>query len=314
LNYSISLEQFSFLKPSNLVNIVIPVYKEEISNFEQISLKQCVKLLSRYQITIICSKHLDIKTYLQIYSKFNIEYFEDNFFSSIDGYNRLMLSPAFYRRFINYKYILIYQLDAYVFKDELMEWCLKRLDYIGAPWFENWHESTLGNNTIGVGNGGFSLRCTRSFLDQFKMIKRVLLIEKYSNRSVTTKLKGLGSIIKDLLFYREIDISNLNLKEQEDFFWCIGIHNYYQKYDHSGSFLKKFFIFSPVKRLKIADISTAMKFSFECQPSRLFELNSRTLPFGCHAWHRYEYSFWKQFIISTELNIDNNQSELVRHN
>ena len=30
--------------------------------------------------------------------------------------------------------MLIYQLDAYVFKDELLNWANKGYDYIGAPW------------------------------------------------------------------------------------------------------------------------------------------------------------------------------------
>jgi hypothetical protein len=35
------------------------------------------------------------------------------------------LSASFYERFLDTKYILIYQLDAFVFKDELQEWCDK---------------------------------------------------------------------------------------------------------------------------------------------------------------------------------------------
>jgi hypothetical protein len=48
-----------------------------------------------------------------------------------------MLSIDFYKRFRDYKFILIYQLDAYVFRDELEYWCEQDYDFIGAPLIEN---------------------------------------------------------------------------------------------------------------------------------------------------------------------------------
>ena len=42
-----------------------------------------------------------------------------------------MVSPLFYLNFKKYRYLLIYQLDALVFRDELLEWCSKEIDYIG---------------------------------------------------------------------------------------------------------------------------------------------------------------------------------------
>lgn len=90
---------------------------------------------------------IPIRRLLQIHYIF----FHENYFKSIDGYNKLMLSPSFYKAFSNYEYILIYQLDAWVFKDELQHWCNQKYDYIGAPIYQN-------NKLIGIGNGGFSLR------------------------------------------------------------------------------------------------------------------------------------------------------------
>jgi hypothetical protein len=40
----------------------------------------------------------------------------------------------------------------------------------------------------------------------------------------------------------------------------------------------------------------AMKFGFEMQPRKLFELNGRQLPFGCHAWWKYDLEFWRPYI------------------
>jgi hypothetical protein len=47
---------------------------------------------------------------------------------------------------------------------------------------------------------------------------------------------------------------------------------------------------------KIADVKTSLQFSFECLPRYCFEQNENRLPFGCHAWHRYDRSFWEPYI------------------
>jgi hypothetical protein len=46
----------------------------------------------------------------------------------------------------------------------------------------------------------------------------------------------------------------------------------------------------------VAPSAVGMFFSFECQPRRLYALTSYELPFGCHAWERYDIEFWKLFI------------------
>src|SRR3546814_12069713 len=63
--------------------------------------------------------------------------FDDGYFKDISSYNSLMMSSAFYQSFLEYKYILIHQTDAFVFNNELKEWCEKDFDYIGDPWLRN---------------------------------------------------------------------------------------------------------------------------------------------------------------------------------
>ena len=41
-----------------------------------------------------------------------------------------------------------------------------------------------------------------------------------------------------------------------------------------------------------------MSFAFEARPRTLYEMNGRQLPFGCHAWFRYDLAFWKPFVES----------------
>ncbi|WAC01876.1 DUF5672 family protein [Lacinutrix neustonica] len=104
--------------------------------------------------------------------KIRSEVFPKHYFETVYGYNSLMLSDAFYERFLNFKYLLIYQLDAFVFKNELLQWCEKDYDYIGAPWiaspdtllkkmlsiFNSKRKRERQKIFFKVGNGGFSLR------------------------------------------------------------------------------------------------------------------------------------------------------------
>jgi GT2 family glycosyltransferase len=50
-------------------------------------------------------------------------------------------------------------------------------------------------------------------------------------------------------------------------------------------------------RPKLPDSSISMNFSFEKYPDYLYSIN-RKIPFGCHAWGKYEYNtFWEKFIL-----------------
>ena len=71
------------------------------------------------------------------------------------------------------------------------------------------------------------------------------------------------------------------------------IFDYYELFeDYFGSKIagKKFNWFNIPLPLE------AMKFSIELEPSYLFLLNNSQLPFGCHAWERYEPNFWRNHI------------------
>ena len=195
------------------VVVLIPIYKAEITHFEKISLMQCVKILSKYPIKFFAPENLDLKNYSEIYPNLSVEVFDPVFFKNIQTYNNLMLSSIFYKRFIGYKYMLIYQLDAFVFRDELEFWCNKGFDYIGSPWFDhnlinNIHQSLFqskyllikffkrlffSNNKNFVGNGGLSLR----------------------------RVKTLYYITKFKFFYKNIFISN------EDIFWGVFVPMFY---------------------------------------------------------------------------------------
>ena len=142
------------------VVIIIPVYKDTLSRWEEISLLQMNRVLGKYPRVFVAPESLTIK-YGVKYNCRTVR-FPDANFTGITSYSRMMLDVNFYRRFADYDYMLIYQTDAFVFSDRLAEFCHMNYDYIGAPVFRfspMWH--TVGTS---VGNGGFSLRKVSSFI------------------------------------------------------------------------------------------------------------------------------------------------------
>lgn len=120
--------------------VVVPLYKEIPTNIEIASFKQLLKVLSNYDIIIYTYKELEISLYLneaRLQKKsLKLEYFDKDYFSSVKGYNRLCLTIDFYKRVSSYKYMLVYQLDAWVFRDELDYGVVKdmiTLEHLGLP-------------------------------------------------------------------------------------------------------------------------------------------------------------------------------------
>lgn len=175
----------ALLQPSNLCCIVIPIYKEDLTITEKISLKRLEEVLwkdktflSDYEVCFVYPECMNISKYKKIYKHpFKELTFDKKYFESTDSYSQLLISYDFYNKvkYVTYapsRYMLIYQLDCYIFEDKIKDWCLKWYDYIGAPIFsENarWNVFKVinGKKTFvpAVGNGGFSLRNIDTFLE-----------------------------------------------------------------------------------------------------------------------------------------------------
>jgi len=264
--------------------VVIPVYKNKLSQGEQISLRQCCQVLAKHPICLVTHDGLDSTEYERIANENGVRLLRENFdahyFSGIPGYNALMMSKDFYRRFADYDYMLVHQLDAYVFRDELDLWCNKGYDYIGAPWFFNCDSHESGAELWKVGNGGFSLRKIDTHIRILTRKWPVLGLKEIIRRAKTFPfLKRIGSIVAHLVGWRNtMDYYVRTYTDFEDFFWCEKIPSLSIEY-------------------KIPEAKEAVAFSFELSPAYLYEQNGNQLPFGCHAWEKYEYeSFWKQYI------------------
>lgn len=155
--------------------ILIPVYKtyKDLNILEKLNLNNFFNKISKSKkhIYFVCPESLDISDYNQ-FNCFIIR-FNDKYFESTKTYSRLLVSLFFYKTFLSYTYMYIFQLDCWLFEDKFEEWTKdadeNKYDYIGAPIFSNWYVWTNINkeNLFKplVGNGGFSLRKIQTFID-----------------------------------------------------------------------------------------------------------------------------------------------------
>lgn len=262
------------------VAVVIPIYKalNAQTEGELKSLRQTGSVLRNRQIILLHPPSVNIEEYLKFFLPLKVDAFviKEKYFGNVHRYNLLLTSYGFYKLFSAFDFILICQTDAFVFSDELDYWCAMGMDYIGAPWFEGKDNPTLPFKFRGVGNGGFSLRRVNSFLNVSKNWRFVflhrLLTQLYrrlqgENHKALKKALGLKFIMNTIFPFTGY----------EDEFWGLIVPRRF-------------------KRFRVAAPEAAMKFSFEVMPSELYRLNGCQLPFGCHAWEKYDKLFWTRFI------------------
>lgn len=268
-------------KKKNVV-VLIPTHQANPSKYEIISFAQCVKVLGHYDVRIICPRSLDTQKYLSLCNTISIDRYDDRWFSSIQMYNQLKKSLNFYLKYRNYDYMLTYELDSFVFRDELSYWCDQGYSYIGAPWFEGYCNPTKAAKLIAVGNSGFSLRrigdCIHALL-RFAYVESPKLV--YRRLFEKDRSAGFMGTCKNYLKAYVLSNSTFFLFNRnslsEDRFWCDCV-------------AKKHRWFT------IPSCEEALRFSAEVNPGALYKLNANQLPFGCHAWARHDLEFWKPHI------------------
>lgn len=258
------------------VAIAVPFYRERISRDEKLSLDYLNRCLSRYEKYIVAPNNL--KAYIP---EWQVVRFKDENFLSTTTYSKLLLSPKFYKTFLNYKYILIYQLDCVVFSDQLEQWCQAGYDYIGAPLFRDKTDPSQGFSR--VGNGGFSLRRVQAFLDVLESDH----IPPWTT-AFTTPLQDLQQFP---IPYRWIKKLRVIRAARRGVGWYA--HHYSLNEDLFWSDRAK--LFSP--GFKIAPVDVALRFAFEGHPRYCYQQNNCQLPFGAHAWAKWDRKFWDPYLI-----------------
>ena len=266
------------------VAVVVPGYnRAEFTSDEEISFRHLEHFLGRYDKFLVVPQSLKIAR-----PGFHLQRFPDTYFGSAIANAKLMLSSTFYRSFRRYRYILIYQLDALVFSDRLLEWCRADLDYVGAPWLQCVDSPWVDNPR--VGNGGFSLRKVSSFLRVLASDKYWIDPETYWQKISSGKpwyaqcvhlpRKWMKQIRRFNGVKREVEQWHLRPDgtRNEDHFWSDEAIRYDSQF-------------------KVAPFDVGLRFAFEVVPRQCFALNQYSLPFGCHAWPRYDRSFWEPHLL-----------------
>lgn len=259
---------------SSLSAVVIVAYTSAPTPVEAASFTQAVRVLRDHPLRLVCPESMPIDVYLQLCDEngvsLTVERFADAFFTSVASYNRLMLSREFYERFLDVAYILLYQLDAWVFTDELSAWCAKGYNYVGAPWF-----SDSGVMLPYSGNGGFCLRSPQAC----RNLLSGPIIERWDYNFFFQRWPTVRESyrhFRDMAHFRRVP------------------RQYVQRYIYNEDVL-----FAKGLQLTtqggIAPPHEAMRFAFERFPEKLYAQTGR-LPFGCHAFARYNPEFWKPWI------------------
>lgn len=256
--------------------VIVPVYQRLPSAFDQTSLSHLQFYLSDHEVVYIGPAEL--RPY---WTEYEFVSFPDSYFQSRLQYNRLMLSVDLYRRFNQFSHMLIYQLDALVFKDELLFWCEQPYDYIGATFYRDLIEKADSYRWTyakrACCNGGFSLRRVDAFLEH--------LTTRGSTLAAACSCVARGDFrAASLLFRYRKHLSPTRYRPHES----LNEDVYF------GVFSE---LIPPTLRTPPPNESD--RFAFENIPREVLRRAAGVLPFGCHAWYKSmeTLEFWRPHLI-----------------
>jgi hypothetical protein len=267
------------------VAIVVPWPGGEwLTEAQEISLKHLRHYLGDYDIYLIAPWGARCRL-----DGMRIIRFRPRYFGSAAAHGLLLMSKGFYKRFGNYEYVMFYHLDSLVFSDGLSEWCGKPYDYIGAPWFRC--EDSPWVDRARVGNGGFALLRVSKAIEALEARRRYIRgsrwldlhvmwtpdflaksMDRLSRRFPKSKL--LERLVSERRQFMDPASNNRN----NDIFWS----------DMAKYYLPDF---------RVAPFHEGIRFAFEVSPRECLRMNGGKMPFGCHAWERYDRSFWEPHLL-----------------
>ena len=274
--------------PSKLVAVVVPMTnRSELLPDEEISLRHLRQFLGNYDKFLVAPAGMNI-----MIDGIDTKKFPARFFGSAAAHNRLLGSPEFYNQFLDYEYIFFYHLDSLAFSDQLAAWCGAGWDYIGPPFMNC--EATPWVKEPRVGNGGFTLLRVESalkvihnrhrqqplsfWLDLFTRHGSQLQPAIRCMEKIYSCFPGSSILRRVLDEWRWSEQPNNNSRNN-DMFWS----------DHARRYLPQF---------KVATFEEGLRFAFEAAPRKCLEINGGRMPFGCHAWGRYDREFWSAHLLS----------------
>ena len=266
--------------PRKLAAVVVTLStKSRYGADEEIAFRHARHHLSRYdKFVLIPDDHP------AIYPGFIPKRFPPRYFGSAVRQKRLLLSESFYRAFLDYEFILIYDLSTLVFRDELLTWCRAGYDYIGAPSLPSATSSVPDSDGSDT---GFSLRRVRSCLRVIQSREYFVDPDEYWRRycARTSKLQQAVNwprkLLKRVRYFNDVRWHMrwvLRDSGREDQFWR----------EHASHYDSTF---------RIAPADVALRFAFEAAPRQSFDSIGGRLPFGCHLWHESDRDFYAPYLL-----------------
>jgi hypothetical protein len=262
--------------------IVIPFHKGDLSNNELACLNS---LLENYKLefpiylllpnSVLISKNLN-----EIIDKslLKVKYTEANAFSNYYNYNVFLTSKNFYELYLNYEFVLIYQLDVLSNKSNNLNFFLNlNFDYIGPIIYHVNPDNSHSVIKVG-GNGGISLRKVQSHYNITKKVFFFNLHEYYkitgykctfSSNPFKYFFKKILSRFIVVFYFRKIRFKYI----QEDVFWSCLVPNKYKSFSISNNHI-------------------SAQFGFDMFPKYSYELNNRKLPLFFHAIEKNNDGFY----------------------
>jgi hypothetical protein len=255
-------------------------HTDKLTDIEANNLKRLVTLNdNKRDIVFILPKSFSSSYLKKKYKSINFYFVDNNLLSSAKEYNKFLITKKYYNIFDGYEYLLVYQLDTWVFSLDFEYFMDLGFDLIGAPIFsENRH---LEIEIINGCNGGISLRKLQSF-------KRILDKPFFFNLNSLYCDIGFGNHLNEPIkvFMKRL-ISRFIVFYKPDFFWPIHLNE-----DLYWSVIVPKFD----REFKVASTNYSIGFCFDQFPQFLYEKNNNRLPLFVHALEKYDYTFWKRFI------------------
>lgn len=258
------------LRMQKLVKVVIPLYKEELDDVEIAVIRNNLDVLRNRKICFLMPERMDISKIKPYLGSAEVKEVSSDWLGrkrGFVGYNEMLTSPDFYSMFSGYEYILICHTDAWIFRDELDEWCSKGYDVVAAPW--------LMRRRYMFGPLHWQMCYRKWKAEQRGAIHRVHLYGKIGNGGLTLRRVDI---------FRKLCVENAS---EIAAFLSKGCNPYNEDV---------YFALFP-KNLRRPTQKEALKFSFDTKPRELFKRNHNKLPMGCHGFmHESRKLFWSRFI------------------
>ena len=165
------------------------------------------------------------------------------------------------------EYLLICHTDAWIFRDELADWCRRGYDCVAAPW-------------------------VRRKVYDLPILKQYL-------RWRLRRAERAGRMIRQSL-YGKIGNGGLSLRRVESFrAACEKYGDEIERFCSMGNHLGNEDVFWAVvpEGFRYPSQEEALRFAFDTNPRYCYRLCGSRLPMGCHSWSKPRmWRFWQQII------------------